>query len=164
MFAVEYMQPALKSLLTAMKLYGRSFVRLTVLSAVPALVRVVLFLDVPWISDVMAGVLELLVVGFRLAILFVAFRVVWPQDATRPAAPARAGAMHRLSWPAAVWQVLVLIVAVLLLNLAADGLAGLIADETQVRTAFSYALKNLFIIPFWLVHLLVALRTTVQGT
>lgn len=155
---------AVRTLLTALGLYGRHFVLLTAFSLVPALARAALFLEVSWMSGLLSGAAELIVVGFRVTLLFVALGLVWPRspDHPRRAVPDNRS-LSSAQWVTVACQVILLALFSLILNAAVNGVAGIVAADQSVQTALSYALKNLFIIPFWIVHLLVAIRTTLKG-
>lgn len=164
MIAQGPLPAAVGTLQSALGLYTRHMVLLTALSLVPALARVALFLEAPWMAGPYAGMVELVVGGFRFALLFAAFRLVWPQGLAGIQAVTAGGALlSRISWPAVVWQVLLLALVPLVLNLAASLLGGLVSGDPREQNAILFALKNLFVIPFWMVHLLVAIRTTLQG-
>jgi len=155
---------AMGTLQAALGLYARHIVLLTALSLPPALARVALFLEAPWMAGPMGGWVELMVGGFRFALLFAAFRLVWPQGLAGLEAGMAGGALlRRIAWPAVAWQVVLLVLVPLILNLAAGLLAGLVTGEPREQNAILFALKNLFVIPFWMVHLLVAIRTAIQG-
>lgn len=160
----EPFHAAARTLQAALGLYGRSIVLLTALALLPALARVALFLEAPWMSGALSGLVELIVGGFRLALMFVAFRLVWPQGLTAIQGGAAGSSLFsRVSWPEIAWQALLLALVPLLLNAVAGLVAGAVTSDPRGQTATLFALKNLFVIPFWMVHLLVAVRTTFQG-
>lgn len=164
MIAGEPLHSAARALHSALSLYGRYIVLLTAVSLLPALARVGLFLEVPWISGPFSGVVELIVGGFRFLLLIASFRLVWPQGlAGIQEGTQRWAHLSHVSWPEVVWQVLLLALVPLVLNSVAGLLGGLVATDPRGQTAALFALKNLFIIPFWMIHLLVAIRTTLQG-
>lgn len=164
MTAGEPLSLAARALHAALGLYGRHIVLLTGVSLVPALARVGLFLEVPWMAGPLSGAIELIVGGFRFLLLLASFRLVWPQGlAGIQEGKMRWAHLSQVSWPELVWQVLLLALVPLVLNSVAGLLANLVATDPRGQTAALFALKNLFIIPFWMVHLLVAIRTTLQG-
>src|SRR5690606_19200814 len=148
----------------ALGLYARHIVRLTARSLPPALARVALFLEAPWMAGPMGGWVELMVGGFRFALLFAAFRLVWPQGLAGLEAGMAGGALlRRIAWPAVAWQVVLLVLLPLFLNLASVLPTELITGELRQQNAILLALKNLHVIAFWMVHLLVAIRTAILG-
>lgn len=169
------------ALRTSLGLYARHFGALTAISLVPAAARIAFFLFAQGSSGASVGLLESLVGLFRLLLFYVAFRIVWPSglpsrsktgsspgDEAMPAKPVSS----RPFWDEAMWHVALTAAVFLALN----GLTDLLADAIfaqgglqaaaldpdradQLRAAARYGLKNLFLIPLWLVHLLVVIRT-----
>lgn len=163
MIAQEPIQSAARTLLAALGLYGRNVVPLTLLSLVPALARVALFLQLPWLSGAWPGIMEAVVGIFRLALFYVAFRLVWPEGLAGLQVGAGSPWKIRIARPEIFWQLVLLAAVPLVLNLAAAFIARSVTPQPRLEAAINFALKNLLVIPLWMVQLLVVIRRVLQG-
>lgn len=162
MTAPHPLHVALSTLQQSLFLYGRHIALFTAVSGLPALARIALFLEAPWMSGAVSGIVEGVVGIFRLILFFVAFRLVWT-DGFFHLGGALGRAQTHVSWPLIVWQVALLALVPLVLNYVAGLVGATLSADPRVQTAITYGLKNLLIIPFWMVYLLVAIRKTLQG-
>lgn len=154
---------AWRGLKTALGLYGRNFGIFTALALFPAITRLAYFLDAPWMTGAVSGLVELLVAGCRIALLFVALRAAWPQDlAALKGALTQAPILSRISWQEFGWQILIFVLVIYGLNLGAGWLARVSSSSPELQTANLFVLKNLFIIPFETLYLLVAARMVLR--
>lgn len=154
---------AWRAFTTALGLYGRHFGLLTALSFFPAAARLAYFLGVSWMSGAVSGLVELVVAGFRIALLLAAVRAVWPQGLAGLQNALKQGTLFsRLSWPEIGWQVLIFALVIAALNLSAGWLANIGSTDPRFETASLFGLKNLFIIPFATLYLLVAAKVTLR--
>jgi len=177
---------ALATLGSSLGLYGQHFAALTLISLVPALSRMTFFLSPEGSLQGVIALLEGVVGFFRFLLFYAAYRAVFPGDlaawsrhagggeegsgAAVPSPPARS----RPSWQEVLSHVLLMTAVFLALNAMANLLGGAIASlfidvrpgaadhaferALPWRDAARYVLKNLFIIPLWLVHLLAVVR------
>lgn len=158
---MEPLRLALTTLQMTFGTYGRHIAYLTALSLVPAGFRFALFLDVAWLSGPLSGIAEAIVGVFRFILLYVVFRLVWPNGLVELQSETLERLRHT-SWPEVAWQVLFLAVVAMVLNGAAQLIGAFVTADPLVQTAVAFGLKNLIIIPLWMVHLLVAIRMTWQ--
>lgn len=163
----EVVQPpihvALQTLRTALELYARHIVVLTAVSLLPALVRFAMFTGVAWLTGSLSGAVEAVVGVFRFVLLYVAFRLVWPEGFAGLQKDVQDNGRLRISRAELAWQLVLLAAMPLVLNIVASLAGRAAASEPAVQTALGYALKNLFVIPFWLVHLLIVVRRGLRG-
>lgn len=154
---------AWRALTTAVGLYGRNFGTFTALCLVPAAARFAAFAGVSWRSGAIFGIVELVVAGFRIALLFAALRSVWPQGLDGLKQSLSQGSLFcRFSWQEVVWQGLLIALVDLALNLGAGWLGRISAQDPALQTANEFVIKNLFIIPFTTLYLLVAVKVTLR--
>lgn len=152
------MSDALRTLGTALSLYGRHVFILTVISLLPALARIALFLDVPWLSGTWVGIVEAMVGILRFVLLYVAFRIVFPGGLAELGLDTAGKLKLRINRHELVWQLFVLAWVPLILNSVSGVMGRIVAVDPQAQTAVTFALKNLIVIPVWMVHMLVAVR------
>lgn len=154
---------AWRALKTALGLYGRNFGTFTALALFPAAARLAYFLEATWMSGAVSGLIELLVAGCRIALLFAALRVVWPQGfGSLRGSLAQGTLLSRVTWREIGWQILVFAIVIYALNLGAGWLSKAASRSPELQTANLFVLKNLFIIPFATLYLLVFARVVLR--
>lgn len=172
---------------TSLRLYARHFGALTLIALVPAALRIGYFLFASGSPGSAVALVESVVGLFRLLLLFAAFRIVWPggfaastrggraEKGRAAGAATRQPALSRPTWQEVACLALATAAFFAVINWLADILGGAIASHfaqgrlevanlslepsLPVHEAARYGLKNLFVIPLWVVHLLVAIRT-----
>lgn len=159
----ESFSSAWRTLLSALGLFGRNFASIAAVCAVPALARMALFIGTPWMSDAFTWAVEAIVGLFRFVLLYIAFRLVWPDAGAAFQSGAFSPVRLRVSYAELVWQLGLLALVSLVLNLAADAAGHALSGEANAQEAYKYGLKNLFVIPLWMVHLLSVTRRALEG-
>lgn len=163
---------ALRTLQSTLTLYLRHIVLLTGWSLVPALARVALFLELPWMSGRLSGWVEAVVGIFRVVLFVVAFRLVWPDIGAGPQAARSVQAGQatslgpipiKITLTEIVCHVVLLALVPLILNWVATLVGRGVTSDAKVQLAVEFALKNLFVIPLWMVYVLAVIRRTFQG-
>ena len=156
-------EAAWRTLTATFGLYGRKFGTFTALSLFPATARVAYVLKPSWMSGAVSGVVELIVALCRIALVLAALRVAWPHDLAGVQASLTQGRpFSRVSWLEVVWQVLMFSTVIYALNAGADWLVRMSVESPDLQPANRFVLKNLFIIPFATLYVLVALRTVLH--
>src|SRR5690606_21956644 len=136
---------SLRTLNLAVSLYASHFALITGISLVPALSRMLYFLGV-FGSGALAGIFEIFVGIFRIALFYIVFRLVWPQ--VRSVAQGDPGRLQLspIPWPEIFWNAVVIGAVVLSLNLGAYWLAGQVSPIVpRMESAITFGLKNLFV-------------------
>lgn len=179
MRASSPLHAALQTFRASVRLYVRHFVLLTAISLLPALGRIAFFLTAQHAAAAVVGTLEAVVGFVRVVLFFVIFRLVfphgWPESAFLPPQRPPERPLQRLAarWPELAWHVVLVLGVFFALNAAAaavgtalGGAAVLEAPGSDVparQDAVTFAVKNLVVIPFWLVHMLVTIRDVMSA-